>query len=150
MPPIAASRVEVEACAREVFEVLPLGIRWLRAAIRRQEPSWSLPQLHTLGFLRRNPGASLADVADHLGVGRPTASTLVSRLVAAGQVFRRDDPAERRRNVLTLTAEGEARHEAALGVSREALTDRLRCLSARELKEVSGALGVLRGIFIDG
>jgi DNA-binding MarR family transcriptional regulator len=141
--------VEPDDCAREVLEVVPLGSRWLRAAIRRREPAWSLPQLHTLGFLQLNPGASLSELAAHLGVGLPAASTLVSRLVTAGQVDRHEDPEERRRTVLTLTPQGEAQLEAAIEAAREELTDRLRSLPAKDLARVGQALAVLRDLFAD-
>jgi DNA-binding MarR family transcriptional regulator len=141
--------VDADACARELLEVVPLGSRWLRAAVRRREPSWSLPQLHTLGFLQLNPGASLSELAGHLGIGLPSASALVSRLVGAGQVDRRDDPEERRRTILTLTRQGEAQLEAAIQAGREELSERLRSLPARDLTRVEGALAVLRELFSD-
>jgi len=141
--------VDADACARELLEVVPLGSRWLRAAVRRREPSWSLPQLHTLGFLQLNPGASLSEVAGHLGIGLPSASALISRLVGAGQVDRRDDPEERRRTVLTLTPQGEAQLEAAIQAGREELSERLRSLPARDLTRVEAALAVLRELFTD-
>jgi len=141
--------VDADACARELLEVVPLGSRWLRAAVRRREPSWSLPQLHTLGFLQLNPGASLSEVAGHLGIGLPSASALISRLVGAGQVDRRDDPEERRRTVLTLTPQGEAQLEAAIQAGREELSERLRSLPAKDLTRVEAALAVLRELFTD-
>jgi DNA-binding MarR family transcriptional regulator len=141
--------VDADACARELLEVVPLGSRWLRAAVRRREPSWSLPQLHTLGFLQLNPGASLSELAGHLGIGLPSASALVSRLVGAGQVDRRDDPEERRRTILTLTPQGEAQLEAAIQAGREELSERLRSLPAKDLTRVEGALAVLRELFSD-
>jgi DNA-binding MarR family transcriptional regulator len=72
-----------ERAAAEILDMWPLGTRWLRAHIRSQEPSWSLPQLHALGYVRANPGSSLSELAGYLGIGLPTASTLVSRLVSA-------------------------------------------------------------------
>jgi DNA-binding MarR family transcriptional regulator len=139
--------VDAEACAREVIEVVPLGIRWLRAAIRAEEPSWSVPQLVTMGFLRDHPGASLSEVAAALGVGLPSASTLISRLVDTGQVDRHDDPAERRRNVLTLTGPGEAALVAAIEAGRRELTERMRALPAADLARVGQALAMLRELF---
>ena len=141
--------MEAEACAREVIEVVPLGIRWLRAVIRAQEPSWSVPQLVTMGFLRDHPGASLSEVAAALGVGLPSASTLVTRLVETGQVDRCDDPAERRRNVLTLTGSGEAALDAAIDAGRRQLADRMRALPAVDLDRMAQSLAVLRELFGD-
>lgn len=143
-------RPEVDACASAVLEVVPLGTRWLRAAIRRRQPSWSLPQLHTLGFLRRNPGASLSDLAGHLGTGLSTASTLVTRLVGTRQVDRREDPSERRKSVLSLTTEGQAQFDAALEASRAELSERLSHLSPEQLARVSEALALLHGVFGEG
>jgi DNA-binding MarR family transcriptional regulator len=145
--PTATRTTDADTCARELLEVIPLVSGWVRAAIRRREPSWSLPQLQALGFLRQNPGASLSDLAAHLGVGLPTASTLISRLVTGGQVDRRDDPAERRRTLLSLTPQGEAQFKSALANSQSELAKRLRTLSARDLTRVCQALGVLRDLF---
>jgi DNA-binding MarR family transcriptional regulator len=144
------ARAEAERCAAEVLEVLPLGTRWLRSRIRSRQPSWSLPQLHTLGFLQRNPGASLSDLAGHLGVGLPTASTLVSRLVILGQLHRREDPAQRRRTTLSLTPAGQAELEAAASAAREELAERLGRLPPGQLANLTAALAQLRTVFDDG
>ncbi|HEV7535625.1 MAG TPA: MarR family transcriptional regulator [Acidimicrobiia bacterium] len=140
---------DADACARELIEVIPLASRWVRGTVRRRQPSWSVPQLMALGFLRLNPGVSLSDLAAHLGVGLPTASTLVSRLVAADLVDRRDDPDERRRTLLCLTANGETQLESALTESQRELAERLRSLSARDLARVDQGLVVLRKLFGD-
>lgn len=149
MPTGTRGPADADACARELLEVVPLAMRWTRAAVRRRAPSWSVPQLQALGFIRLNPGTSLSDLAATLGVGLPTASALVSRLVSMGQVDRRDDPAERRRTLLRLTPEGEAQLEAALADTRAELAERLESLSARDLARVCGSLAVLQRLFND-
>lgn len=141
--------VDVEGCAREMIEVIPLGTRWVRSSVRRQNPTWSVPQLVTLGYLRNHPGASLSEVAGQLGIGLPAASTLVSRLVELGHVDRREDPAERRRTVLTLTEHGTAELEVALQGSSEELAGRLRSLPAEDVERLVHAMAVLRGLFGD-
>jgi DNA-binding MarR family transcriptional regulator len=147
MPTGTHSPTDADACAGELLEVVPLACRWMRAAVRRREPSWSLPQLQALGFLRLNPGASLSDLAGHLGVGLPTASTLITRLVSVGQVDRRDDPAERRRTLLRLTGRGGAQFEAALVSTQDELAERLRSLPARDQARLCQALRVLHRLF---
>ena len=149
MPANTVQGVDAETCAREMIEVVPLGTRWVRASVRRQNPSWSVPQLVTLGYLRDHPGASLSEVAAQLGIGLPSASTLVSRLVESGQVDRREDPSERRRTILTLTRRGTAQLEAAIQASGEELADRLRSLPARDLDRLGQAMAVLRTLFGD-
>ena len=149
MPTGSRNPADTDACARELLEVVPVAARWMRAAVRRSKPSWSLPQLQALGFIRLNPGASLSDLAWNLGVGLPTASTLISRLVSMKQVDRRDDPAERRRALLRLTSKGEAQLEAALAETQAELAERLRSLPARDLARVCGSLALLHQLFSD-
>jgi DNA-binding MarR family transcriptional regulator len=139
--------VDAEATAREMIEAIPLGTRWIRASVRHENPTWSVPQLVTLGYLRNHPGASLSDLAGQLNIGLPSASTLVSRLVELGHVDRREDPAERRRTLLTLTRQGSAEFEAAIAASAEELAGLLRTLPARDLERLGPAMAVLRKLF---
>ena len=136
-----------DALARELLEAVPLASRWMRAAIRRHEPSWSLPQLDALGFIHRNPDTTLSDLAGHLGVTLPSASTLVSRLELAGQVERRGDPTEGRRTLLRMTRRGQRQLDAALAATQSELAERLRSLSARDLARLYQAMDVLRSVF---
>lgn len=100
----------VDQCAQAVMDTVPPVMRVIRAEVRRQgAPHFSIPQLRTLAFLHRRPGACLFHLAEYLGVSRPTASTLVERLVQRGMVARATNPEERRRVALTLTPAG-ARH----------------------------------------
>jgi MarR family transcriptional regulator for hemolysin len=150
MPKVTPSVADdAEGCARDLLEVVPLASRWLRAAVRRREPTWSLPQLMAMGYLRLKPDASLSDLANHLGVGLPTASTLVSRLVSVNHVNRRDDPAERRRALLRLTSKGERQLDAALADTEAELAERLRTLRPRELTHLRQGLAVLHTLFGD-
>lgn len=145
----ATVETDSERAAADVLDVWPLGLRWLRGHIRAYEPAWSIPQLNALGYVRGNPGASLSDLAGYLGIGLPTASTLVSRLVNAGYLHREEDPAERRRVVLSLTADGEGRFDGALERARRELAGRLAELPRRDLAKVTVAMARLRGVFDD-
>jgi DNA-binding MarR family transcriptional regulator len=146
---IATVGTDPEQAAADLLEVLPLWNRWLRAKIRSHEPSWSLPQLHALGYVRLNPGTSLSELAGYLGIGLPTASTLVSRLVNAGYMQREEDPLERRRVSLTLTDQGLGRFDDALELAREELAGRLGRLSRRELSRITAAMTHLRRVLND-
>ena len=96
-----------EECAARVMETIPLLMRFIRADMRSHNAdSLSIPQLRSLAFINRNPGASLSLVAEHLGVTCATASTTIERLVQRNLVERTDNPQERRRVVLNLTKEG--------------------------------------------
>jgi len=99
-----------DQCAQAIMETVPPVMRAIREEVRRQgAPHFSIPQLRTLAYLHRRPGACLFHLAEHLGVSRPTASNLVERLVRRGMLTRVADPQERRRVVLALTPLG-ARH----------------------------------------
>jgi len=146
---IATVGTDPERAAADLLEVMPLWTRWLRGKLRSHEPSWSLPQLHALGYVRLNPGTSLSELAGYLGIGLPTASTLVSRLVNAGYLQREEDPAERRRVSLSLTDIGRGRFEHALDLARQELAERLGRLSQRDLARITAAMAQLRRILDD-
>jgi DNA-binding MarR family transcriptional regulator len=146
----ATAGTDPEGVAAEILAAWPFGTRWLRGHVRAHEPTLSLPQLHALGFVRDNPGASLSDLAGYLGIGLSTASTLVSRLVNAGYLHREEDPTERRRVLLSLTGTGQGRFDGALERARQDLARRLAELPERDLARISLAMARLRGIFSDG
>jgi DNA-binding MarR family transcriptional regulator len=66
----------------------------------------SMQQLRALFLLRDEEEASVGRLAELFGIGLPAASLLADRLVRAGYVERRDDPADRRRVLLSLTRGG--------------------------------------------
>jgi DNA-binding MarR family transcriptional regulator len=66
----------------------------------------SMLQLRALYVLRDEEIATVGRVAELFGISLPAASVLSDRLVRAGYVDRNDDPADRRRVLLTLTRAG--------------------------------------------
>src|SRR5690349_2776005 len=103
-----------EACAALMMETVPSVMRTIRAEMRHRRPcDLSVPQFRALAFIRRHPGASLSDVAEHLGLTLPAASTLVDNLVARDLISRAPNPENRRRVTLTLTPPGQAAFAAA-------------------------------------
>ncbi|HVW31824.1 MAG TPA: MarR family winged helix-turn-helix transcriptional regulator [Acidimicrobiia bacterium] len=149
MPKATGDGPDSGECAHEFLDVIPLAARWVRAAVRRREPGWSLAQLQALGFLHLNPGASLNDLAGHLGVGPSAASTMVSRLVSVDQVDRQEDPAERRRVLLRLTPQGEGQFATALGDAGAEVARRFETLSARDRATLRRSFAILRRLFAD-
>ena len=137
-----------DRCAREILETVPLVMRVVRAEMRRQGAQVvSVPQFRALAFVERHPGASLAGVAEHLGVTAPTASTIVDRLVRRRLVGRVPDPAERRRVALTLTPAGGRLFARLRSKARRQVAMRLAGASAADLRKVAGALAVLDRLF---
>src|SRR5262245_44148028 len=138
-------------CATLVMETVPLVMRAIRTEMRRRRPAdLSVPQFRALAFVRRNPGASLSDVAEHLGLTLPTTSTLIDLLVARELVDRAPKPTNRRRVTLTLTELGASTYAAAHSDARSSLADRLAGLSNDERATVARAMRLLRPVFMAG
>ena len=82
-----------------------------RALLTSSASKWrdldiSMQQVRALFFLRDEQEAAVGRLAELFGFGLPAASLLADRLVRAGYVERRDDPADRRRVLLSLTRTG--------------------------------------------
>ncbi|MFL5802802.1 MAG: MarR family winged helix-turn-helix transcriptional regulator [Roseiflexaceae bacterium] len=138
-------------CATLVMETVPLVMRTIRTEMRRRRPAdLSVPQFRALAFVRRNPGASLSEVAEHLGLTLPATSTLVDLLVTRELVVRELNPANRRRVTLTLTALGASTFAAAHADARDRLAELLAALSNDERAVVAHAMRLLRPAFMSG
>ncbi|GAB1538537.1 hypothetical protein NUACC21_11990 [Scytonema sp. NUACC21] len=135
-------------CAAKVMETIPLVMRAIRSQMRdRGSTTLSVPQFRTLAFLDRNPGASLSDLAEHLGVTRATASATIERLVQRTYVHRNDHPQERRRIVLNLTEPGKHHLQQARNQTRAYIADLLNNLSEEEILQIEEGLILLKHVF---
>ncbi|GGF38174.1 MarR family winged helix-turn-helix transcriptional regulator [Subtercola lobariae] len=65
-------------------------------------------QFGLLSILRRTPGASQRMLCDELDLDRSTVADVAARLERRGLIERVRDATDRRRNVLELTADGQA------------------------------------------
>jgi len=137
----------LDRCTSEIAETVPLVMRSLRRQMRQFVAPLSVPQLRTLGYVYRHPGASLSELAGHLGVTPPTASALVERLVQRGLITRVLDQKERRRITLTLTAEGARMMQQAQEAIREHVREKLRKLPPAELRRILGGMQLLGRVF---
>jgi DNA-binding MarR family transcriptional regulator len=142
------TRLTPDACARTVMETIPMVMRFIRTEMRRHRASvLSVPQLRALAFLDRNPGDCLFNVADHLGVTTPTASVIVDRLVRRGLLLRAEDPRERRRIALRLTAKGSRHLEQARSATRSWIADLLAPLPRPALRRIEEGITLLGSAF---
>ncbi|MFB2837346.1 MarR family winged helix-turn-helix transcriptional regulator [Floridanema evergladense] len=140
-------KITSEKCAARVMETIPLAMRFIRADIRsRNSTTMSVPQFRTLAFLDRNPGASLSDLAEHLGVTRATASANTERLVQRDFVYRRDDPKERRRVVLNLTEAGKVHLEECRSQTRDRISELLNSLTEQQILLIEEGLTLLKDV----
>ncbi|BDA74624.1 MarR family transcriptional regulator [Rivularia sp. IAM M-261] len=137
-----------EKCAASVMDTIPLLMRFIRADMRENSAaSLSIPQLRTLAFLKRNPGASLSELAEHLGVTCATASTTIERLVQRDFVQRADHPQERRRVVLNITDQGKQHFEQTQSQTRAHIKDILQDLTKEEITQIEQGLTLLKDVF---
>jgi DNA-binding MarR family transcriptional regulator len=137
-----------QECAVRVMDTIPLLMRFIRAEMRTHSAdSISIPQLRSLAFLKRSPGASLSQVADHLGLTCATASTTIERLVQRDLVKRTDHPQERRRVVLNLTAEGKELLEQSQEKTRAHIAEILQDLTPEQISQIEESLTLLKNVF---
>lgn len=142
------SAVTPDTCASAVVDAIPPVTRFMRAEVGRQLGSpASMAQIRSLGFLMRNPGASLSALAEHLCVTRATASATIERMVQHGLVERAEDPNERRFVALTVTPSGVERFQAARQVARSAVSEILATLPESKLRTLVEGLQVLQEAF---
>ena len=89
----------------ELIEILGRIRRGVRRQVRRDWPYSPLTEseVELLRLLSDHPGTRVGEAADALGLVPNTVSTLVGRLVDAGLVLRRPDPADARAARLELS-----------------------------------------------
>lgn len=131
-------------CARQMLDQVPMVMRVIRAEMRRQcANQLSVPQFRTIAYLYRNPGASLSQVAEHIGVTLPTMSRIVDRLVDRRLVLREYDPDSRRRLTLHITPKGLDLFETVRERTLQQIAWRLGSLSPERISLIQAALASL-------
>lgn len=132
-------------CAAEIMETMPPVMQFIRTEMRHQGASFlSVPQFRALRYFGQYPGASLSELAEHLGVTRATASSIVERLVRRELLDRVADPQERRRNVHTLTPTGSEHLRQAREHTRDQLAEVLATLSETKLTQIATGFALVR------
>jgi len=136
------------ACAREMLEVIPTVMRFIRAEMRGNKAlDLGVPQFRSLVFLERTEGASLTAVAGHLGLTPPSTCRLIDGLAARGMVRRRSSAEDRRRLVLELTPAGARALTTARAGALTSMATLLSPLPAEERATVVRAMDSLRRAF---
>jgi DNA-binding MarR family transcriptional regulator len=97
-------------------------------------------QLALLTLFGDGPAQSQQDGAARLGVDRTTMVALVDELEAKGLVRREVAPGDRRKRLVTLTAEGERVREAGEEVTRQAEALLLEPLAVDDAERLRAAL----------
>lgn len=96
-----------------------------------------------LGYLKKNPGAGVSELADFEQISRPTMSSHVKRMESAGWIARADHAEDGRRQGLTVTTAGLRQHAAAQRHRNDWLAERLSRLSPAERERLALAAAPL-------
>jgi len=102
----------------------------------------TLPQLRTLNLLHDGP-KRMSDVASHLGVGLPSVTAMIDRLLEKALVEREHSAIDRRVVLCRLTAQGRQEVERFLRIRSAHVQEMASCLSDSELEVVVNGLEVL-------
>jgi DNA-binding MarR family transcriptional regulator len=138
----------VEECVREVVDVVPFVMRSLRAEFRSHRGTEvNIPQYRTLMYLRRTPGASLSEVAEHLGITPPSTSKLVNDLIERDLVDREPSLTDRRKISLELTSRGRDLAETSLRETQVTYVPRFAAVPAETRALITQAMQELRTLF---
>jgi DNA-binding MarR family transcriptional regulator len=103
----------------------------------------SVPEWRVMAVLGRFGPLSAIGVGEKTQMDKVRVSRAVARLVSAGRVSRRVDPADRRRSVLALTASGRAIHREIVPHAQGVEATLLAGLSASERAALDNLLGRL-------
>jgi DNA-binding MarR family transcriptional regulator len=143
--PIVAIPLESEAEAPRLGRLLKRAFRaWTKTLRHQLEPLGLTPvQFAALRELYRCDGLSLGEVAKRLKADSPTMSGVVDGLVNGGYVERREDPDDRRKLRLYLTASARGIEGVLAHAENECERALLRAFDADEVRRMKELLGRL-------
>ena len=129
----------------ELFTVVGRFRRQLRRSTGRGFDAAGLTQSQAemLRLVGRQPGISVREAADELGLVPNTASTLVSKLSADGLLIRTVDPDDRRVGRLRLTEPAQRIADESRAARRAALSTVLEELDPAKLDSLERGLEIL-------
>lgn len=129
-----------EAVASQIADAVDSLTHLWSAAAQEAVLRLSPHQLRALRTLQAAPDLNLTGLAEHLGIGLPTASRLCDRLEAAGLLERSSHPHNRREVQLRLTGQGNRVLADVAERRAQALRAALASMSAEERAALSRGL----------
>jgi DNA-binding MarR family transcriptional regulator len=124
-PPVASTRAAAKPALPmddsiffKLVRIVNLTARPFAESIGRAN-RLSLTEWRVMIVLASHPGIAAQEVALHTGLDKMSVSRALAGLARYGRIVRRDDPADKRRVRLTLSAAGERVYER-IGVSGKA------------------------------
>lgn len=137
MPVALAETLDITALA----DALRPGLMRVSRRLRQeaQKAGLSAQDALLLGHIQRHPGIGVCDLAEADQTSRPTMSSHVKRLEAAGWIVRREDAEDGRRSGLAITAAGARQLDAIRRHRNDWLAARLSKLTPAERGRLAAA-----------
>jgi len=115
-----------------------------------EEHGLTAPQVNVMAWLVSRGGGTLTELSGGLGMSHSTASGIVDRLQARGLIDRSEDPADRRRTVISVTGEvTQYVKELEFGPSGRVASALARATTAQR-RTISEGLVTLRTLLTEG
>lgn len=135
----------VENAPSELARLIALAERRLGKALDRALGTLgtSAAQRSVLEVLWQRGECSAAELAKAAHVEGPPMSRMLRRMESAGLIKRRDDPGDRRRQLIGLTAKGERLREVLPGVAESAMAKALDHLAPERRARLREDLALL-------
>jgi DNA-binding MarR family transcriptional regulator len=141
MPTALAEPVDISVLAEALRGPLLRVSRRLRA--EAQKVGLSVQDAVILGYIKKHPGAGVSELADFEQVSRPTMSSHIKRLEAAGWLQRSGHAEDGRRSGLTVTPAGGRKLDAIQRHRNDWLAARLVRLTPAERDALMAAAAPL-------
>jgi len=106
----------------------------------------TMSQVKTMLTVAMKGEVTIGFIAHTMGTGLPAASTTVDRLVNLGWVNRSEDPVDRRRAIVTLTASGRDVIETVWRLRRDLLRDWLARMDEEDLRVLAQGVSALKSV----
>jgi DNA-binding MarR family transcriptional regulator len=100
-------------------------------------------QAFCVASISHAPGITQAELAEELGVSRPTVSVMLQKLERAGAIERRTDVEDQRRIRIYLTEKGKARYSVMHTVFTDIAEKSVEPMSESDRAELMRLLGAL-------
>jgi DNA-binding MarR family transcriptional regulator len=144
MPAAHAETVDISALADALRGPLLRVSRRLRQ--EAQKGGLSAQDALILGYIKKNPGVGVSELAEADQISRPSMSTHVKRLEAAGWLSRTDNAQDGRRSGLTVTPAGLRKLEAIRRHRNDWLAKQLSNLSPDDRDRLAAAIEPLANL----
>lgn len=120
------------------YRLSVLSNRVSRAIARRYASLFDLtvPEWRVIAVLGRKPGLTAKEVAEATEMDKVAVSRAVARLTAAKRVAARSDANDARRQLLSLTREGECVHARIAPIARASEAQLLSALTSLERRQL--------------